>query len=68
VEIVREDNKNGDAADGIELRNLLSHGRCQRLNARSRLNAGLLAYVSTVRGQKGQSPGRKRIYSCIAVK
>jgi len=49
-----ENNEYGKAADGIKLWNFLSHGRRQRLNARSQFNAELLAYVSTVRGEKGQ--------------
>jgi hypothetical protein len=52
-----KDNQNGNAADGIELRNLLSHGRCQRLNAGWKADAELLDYGSTVREEKGQMRG-----------
>ena len=55
-----EDDENGDAADGVELWDLLSHRRRQRLNARTLLDVEWLAYVSTVRGVKGQI-GREQL-------
>ena len=54
MKVVYKDNQDGNAADGIELRNFLSHGRRQRLNAGWKTNVELLDYGSTVRGEKGQ--------------
>jgi hypothetical protein len=51
---VRKDDQDGDAADGIKLWDLLSHGGRQRLNTGSQIDVEQLAYVSTVREQKGQ--------------
>ena len=54
MKVVCKDNQDGDAADGIELRNFLSHGRCRPLNAGRKSDAKLQAYGSTVREAKGQ--------------
>jgi hypothetical protein len=54
VQVMGEDDENGDAADSVELWDLLSHRRRQRPNARTVLNVDLLAYVSILRGEKGQ--------------
>ena len=54
MKVVCKDNQDGDAADGIELRNFLSHGRCRPLNVGREPDAKLLAYGSIVREAKGQ--------------
>ena len=60
MKVVCKDNQDGDAADGIELRNFLSHGRCRPLNAGRKSDAKLQAYGSTVREAKGQIRRKER--------
>jgi len=56
---MHKNDQDGNAADGIKLWDLLSHGRRQRLNTGSQIDVERLAYVSTVREQKGQMQGEE---------
>jgi hypothetical protein len=54
MQVMDHHNKDGDAADGIELRDLFLHGRRPPLNSQGPLNDGRLDYFSIVREVKGQ--------------
>jgi len=61
VKVVCKDNQDGDAADGIELRNFLSHGRCRPLNAGRKSDAKLQALrFYRARSKKVKSGGKRR--------
>jgi hypothetical protein len=54
MQVMDQDNKDGDAANGIELRDFFLHGRHQPLNSQGPLNGGRLEYSSIVGEVKGQ--------------